>query len=133
MSALIKEFRLQIKSDIAETSSTVQEMENVISMVKKLQHQCHKPELMNVYILFVVIFLLLSGIYITLRATRDRIVNFLHKETIQNAHLGELLPKPLDPNLPLPLETTNALQKMKKKHLDNPLEPVPQPRNMNIL
>ena len=108
-------------------------MENVISMVQKnLQHQCHKPEIMNVYMLFVVIFLLLSGIYITLRATRDSIVNFLRKETIQNACLGELLPKPLDPNLPLPLETTKALQKIKKNHLDNPLEPIPPPCNTNI-
>ena len=74
----------------------------------------------------------MNRIFITLRATRDSIVNFLHKEMIQNAHLGELLPKPFDPNLPLPLETTKALRKMKKKHLDNPLDTVPPPRNSII-
>ena len=72
---------------------------------------------------FVVIFLLLTRIFITLRATRDSIVNFIRKETIQNTCLGELLPKPLDPNLPLTLENTKALQKMKKIYLDNPLYP----------
>ena len=87
-----------------------------------LQHQRHEPELGTVYILFTVIFLLLVGIYMTLKAVRNSIVNFLCKETIQNACL-ELFPKPLDPNLPLPPTTSKSLLKIKKKQLSNPLEP----------
>ena len=77
MAALIKEFRLQIKSDIAEASTTMQDIEKVIATVQKnLQSQQHEPELLSVYILYILIFLLLTGIYITLKATRDSIINF---------------------------------------------------------
>ena len=80
----------------------MEEIEDVMTKVEKiLQGQRHNPELFSVYIIFVFIFILLLGIYGTLRVTRNSIVNFLCKEAIQNARLEDLLLRPLDPNLSL--------------------------------
>ena len=107
-------------------------MENDVSMIQKtLQLQRHDPEIGIVYILFSVTFLAIGGVYFTLKAVRNSVVNFLHKETIQNAHL-ELFPKPLDPNLPLPPTTINYLLKLKKKQLANPLEPNAPPHGPEV-
>ena len=93
----------------------MEEIEDVMTKVEKiLQLQRHYPELFSVYVIFVFIFILLLGIYGTLRVTRNSIVNFLCKEAIQNARLGDLLPRPLDPNLPLSAADTKALYKLRK-------------------
>ena len=114
MSALIREFRLQIKSDIGQASSTVHDMENDVSMIQKtLQLQRHDPELGIVYILFSLTFLLLGDVYMTLKAVRNSVVNFLCKEIIQIAHM-EFFPKPFDPNLPLPSPTSKSILRLKK-------------------
>ena len=77
--------------------------------------------------IFVFIFILLLGIYGTLKVTRDSVVNFLQKEMIQNARLGDLIPRPLDPNLPLSVENTKVLHKLRKKHTDKSQDSAPAP------
>ena len=59
--------------------------------------------------------------------TRNSIVNFLHKEATQNARLWDLLPRPLDPNLPLSAADTKALYKLIKKHAEKSHDSTPSP------
>ena len=104
------------------------DIEEVMAKVEKiLQNQRHEPELFSIYLIFIFIFILLIGIYGTLKVARDSVVNFLRKETIQNAWLGDLIPRPLDPNLPLSVENTKVLYKLKKKHLENTQDSAPTP------
>ena len=102
---------------MTNASTTMEQIEDVMAKVEKiLQSQRHKLELFNIYVIFIFIFILLLGIYGTLKVTRDSVVNFLCKEAIQNARLGDLIPRPLDPNLPLSFENSKVLYKLRKKH-----------------
>ena len=84
LAAIIKEFRLQIKDDIDDAANTMDGIGDVMTKVEQiLKNQRHKPELFNIYLLFIFIFVLLLGIYATLRLTRNSIVTFLRKESIQ--------------------------------------------------
>ena len=67
------------------------------------------------YLLFSFILALLVGIYVTLKVTRNSIVTFLRKEAVQNARLGDLIPRPVDSEGPLSPENTKVLNKLRKK------------------
>ena len=110
------EFRLQIKDEIADTATTMGGIEDVMTKVEQiLQNQRHEPELFNIYLIFIFIFVLLIGIYATLKLTRNSIVTFLQKEAIQNARLGDLIPRPVDFELPISPENTKVLNKHRRK------------------
>ena len=66
LSAIIKEFRLQIKEDIEEATETMGGIESIVAKVEQvLRNQRHDPELTNVYVLFSLILALLIRIYVT--------------------------------------------------------------------
>ena len=68
----------------------------------------------NVYLLLSFILALLVGIYVTLKVTRNSIVTFLRKEAVQNARLGDLIPRPVNSEGPLSPENTKVLNKLRK-------------------
>ena len=124
LSAIIKEFRLQIKDDIEDATTTMGGIESIVSKVEQiLRNQRHEPELTNVYLLFSFILALLVGIYVTLRVTQNSIVTFLRKEAVQNARLGDLIPRPVNSEGALSPKNTKVLNKLREK-LDQPPETV---------
>jgi len=115
LSAIIKEFRLQVKEDIEEATDTMGGIESIVAKVEQvLRNQRHDPELKKVFVLFSLILALLIGIYMTQRVTCDSIVTFLKKEAVLNARLGDLIPRPINAEGDLSTKTTKMAQNLKK-------------------
>ena len=116
LSAIIKEFRLQIKQDIEEASDTMGGIESIVAKVEQvLRNQRHNTDLTGIYVLFSLILALLIGIYVTQKVTRDSVVTFLRKEAVLNARLGDFIPRPINAEGDLSTKTIKMAQKVRQK------------------